>query len=229
VRYITRTPILTIDDAWTCAIGDDGEYTVKAGYNFLSSNFLPEMEVNENISRVLKTQWLSLAPSKVMVFSWQLILQRLPTRVNLFRRGIPDLITNPNCVWCPGERETEVHLFGTCSFALSVWSEIGKWFGLQLAHPLDLCSSFESFCFPFNCKKRRKGLYMIWQAVVWSLWKARNARIFEEKVVAPHDLVEEIKHMSFRWFLAKTNPYVCCEYEWVKYPLECLLRKVHRL
>jgi hypothetical protein len=132
-----------------CVIGDDGDYTVKVGYNFL-----PEMEVNEIISRVLTTQWLSLAPSKVMVFSCQLILQRLPTRVNLSPRGIHGLITNPNCVRCPGERETEVHLFGTCKFALSVWSEISKWFGLQLVHQLDLCSSFDSFCFPFNCKKK---------------------------------------------------------------------------
>ncbi|MCI50279.1 hypothetical protein A2U01_0071523, partial [Trifolium medium] len=48
-----------------------------------------------------------MAPSKVVVFSWQLIMQRLPTRANLSRKGVPGLIANPYCVWCPEERETE--------------------------------------------------------------------------------------------------------------------------
>jgi hypothetical protein len=40
--------------------------------------------------------------------------------------------------------------------ALVVWSEIYKWLGLQVAHPSDLCSSFDSFGFPFIVGKKRK-------------------------------------------------------------------------
>jgi hypothetical protein len=223
--FINGTPILLVDDSWSCSKGDEGFYAVKAGYNFLSENFLPVVEVSTNVLAVLKNLWSTLAPSKVIVFSWQLMMQRLPTRVNLARRGVPGLRENPCCVWCPEERESEVHLFGTCSVALAVWSEIYKWLGLQVAHPSDLCSSFDSFGFPFNVgKKRKKGLIMIWQAVVWAIWKARNACIFDGKVVAVDELVETIKHVSLRWFLAKRFPSVCCYYEWVKFPLDCLLR-----
>jgi hypothetical protein len=39
------------------------------------------------------------------------------------------------------------------------------------------------FYFLFNaCKKRRKDLNLIWQAVVWNLWKAKNACIIHGKI-----------------------------------------------
>jgi hypothetical protein len=218
---ISESSFLARDDSWVC---DIGEYSVKAGYSFLSQNFLPEMEVSEVVLGVLKNIWMSFAPSKVIAFSCQLIMQRLPMRVILSRRGVPGL-TNPCCVWCPEERETEMHLFGTCTVALAVWSEIYKWIGILAVHPSDLCSSFASFGFPFNVgKNRRKGLNMIWHAVVWTIWKARNAYIFDGKLSSTEELVETIKHVSLRWLLAKGTRSVYCQYEWVKFPLECLLR-----
>jgi hypothetical protein len=141
-----------------------------------------------------------MARLKVIVFSWKLLLQRLPIRVNLSQRGVLGNVGNPCCVWCPEERETEVYIFGTFRVALAVWSKIINWFGLQSAQPSDLCSSFESFGFPFNIGKNlRKGLSMIWHTMVWSLWKARNTHIFEEKVMSIEELFETIKHVSFRW------------------------------
>jgi hypothetical protein len=98
---------------------------------------------------------LAVNYAKVIVFSWQLIMQRLSTRVNLSPRGVPGLRENPCCVWCPEERESEVHLFGTCLMALAVWSEIYKWLGLQAVHPSDLCFSFDSLGFPFNDGMKR--------------------------------------------------------------------------
>jgi hypothetical protein len=97
--------------------------------------------------------------------------------------------------------------------ALAVWSKITNWLGLQSAQPSDLCSSFKSFGFPFNIGKNlRKARFMIWHAVVWALWKARNAHIFEEKVMSVEELFETIKHVSFRWFLAQGSAFVCSEY-----------------
>jgi hypothetical protein len=60
----------------------DGNYSVKEGYCFLSDNFLPAVDLIDLDCRVLKKLWDSLAPMKVMVFSWQLMLQGLPMRVN---------------------------------------------------------------------------------------------------------------------------------------------------
>ncbi|MCI48744.1 hypothetical protein A2U01_0069987, partial [Trifolium medium] len=63
-RDIRGITLLSSEDTWSCAIGEDGVYSVKASYRFLSSNFLPEVVLSANVSRVLKNQWLSLAPTK---------------------------------------------------------------------------------------------------------------------------------------------------------------------
>ncbi|MCI22138.1 RNA-directed DNA polymerase (Reverse transcriptase) [Trifolium medium] len=49
------------DDSWVCAIGDDGGYTVKDGYRFLSDNFSPVIEVVDSLCRVLKRVWKKLS------------------------------------------------------------------------------------------------------------------------------------------------------------------------
>ena len=54
---------------------------------------------------------MDLAPQKVQPFFWQLILGRLPTQGNLSRRGMSLDRACSDCVWCPGIREVEDHLF----------------------------------------------------------------------------------------------------------------------
>jgi len=60
--------------------------------------------------------WDSYTPSKVVIFSWQLLLSRLQTRCNLGRRGVFGNSRIPSCVWCDGLQETEEHLFAKCGF-----------------------------------------------------------------------------------------------------------------
>ncbi|MCI03348.1 hypothetical protein A2U01_0024385, partial [Trifolium medium] len=48
---------------------------------------------------------------KVKIFSWQLMLHRLPTRANLLRRGVLESSAQVQCAWCSAEVESEAHLF----------------------------------------------------------------------------------------------------------------------
>jgi hypothetical protein len=65
---------------------------------------------------------------------------------------------------------------------------------------------------------------MIWQAVNWRLWLARNVVVFHnnEKIVCI--IVEAIKRTTLEWFIAKRFAGVCSDYEWQRFPLQCLLR-----
>ncbi|PNX90266.1 anthocyanin 3'-O-beta-glucosyltransferase [Trifolium pratense] len=92
------------------------------------------------------------------------------------------------------------------------------------ANPGSPHTSFESFGFPFNCRKRRQGLHMIWQATCWAVWKARNSMVFEGIPPSVREIVEAIKRTSLRWLTAKRSWAVCLAYEWQKSPLDCLLR-----
>ncbi|MCI32806.1 hypothetical protein A2U01_0054020 [Trifolium medium] len=55
-------------DSWLCSIGVEGIYTVKEGYNFLASNFLPPSTLNPLECRLLNSVWFSYAPAKTIIF-----------------------------------------------------------------------------------------------------------------------------------------------------------------
>ncbi|MCI08601.1 putative ribonuclease H protein, partial [Trifolium medium] len=88
MAQLGQVTISQVEDSWVCVVGADGKYTVKNGYAFLSENFLPLLELDESECRVLNQVWESLSPMKVQIFSWQLLLHRLPTRANLLVRGV---------------------------------------------------------------------------------------------------------------------------------------------
>jgi hypothetical protein len=115
--------------------------------------------------------------------------KRLPTR----ERGI--IATDEDDVaFVPSSRERNrdsLSYILPCGFCGLAYD----WLGMVTVLPGELCCSFDTFGFPFKCKKR-SGLRMVWQGCVWMLWKARNACIFEGKVMTICEIVEAIKHMS---------------------------------
>jgi hypothetical protein len=68
--------------------------------------------------------WKSWAPSKVIVFSWQLLLDRIPSRSNLIRRGV----TLPVGGWGVSSALVLLSLRCNCSFLVLVSSRFGTRF-----------------------------------------------------------------------------------------------------
>jgi hypothetical protein len=77
-------------------------------------------------------------------------------------------------------------------------------------------------------KNVKKGRWMVWIATIWVLWKARNDNIFNRKSIFVEEIVEEIKVVSWRWFLSRTQLPVCLFYEWSWDPILCLSREGRR-
>jgi hypothetical protein len=59
-----------------------------------------------------------------------------------------------------------------------VWIKVFSWLGLHFYLPHDLFSTLNLFRDAAGKKAKKKGLLLIWLAVVWSLWITRNAVIF---------------------------------------------------
>jgi len=80
---ITRHSRFDSEDGWSWTLSPDGQYSMRSTYAHLLKGLsvlgAPEGVVLQAASRV----WKSCVPSKVVVFSWQLILDRIPTRRNL--------------------------------------------------------------------------------------------------------------------------------------------------
>jgi len=91
---------------------DQKAYTIKSGYSVLNrEDLMHTPEVFRLLSR------LKIAPS-VIICAWRLLLDRLPTTVNLARRGLQ--VGNVCCPLCSDGVETAQHLYSTCRVAQSV-------------------------------------------------------------------------------------------------------------
>ena len=77
-----------------------------------------------------KTIWNSLAPPRVNIFMWRVILDRVPTRVNLHKIMLD--IDSVLCRVCGSTPETIDHMLFGCSVAEEVWKFIEKWWSISL-------------------------------------------------------------------------------------------------
>lgn len=116
--------------------------------------------------------WESNLPTKIKFFGWLLHHERLNCRSFLYRRNIRSM-DESYCERCQGILETPEHLFSECPCASSVWRLLGI--------------------------SMRPGMYMqpwllgkelllpasvhldVILLVLWHIWKARNALIFDQK------------------------------------------------
>ncbi|PNX78366.1 hypothetical protein L195_g034344 [Trifolium pratense] len=84
-ELIASISITKAVDSWSFELG--GQFSVSAMYMFLYGKFLPPSFLGLIPAGVNAKVWDSWAPTKVVIFSWQALLGRLPTKENLMRRG----------------------------------------------------------------------------------------------------------------------------------------------
>jgi hypothetical protein len=110
------------EDRWIWKHDPSNGFTVKSSYVYLDdlgrgiNNNQEDMNGGLFRQYVFGKIWKSAAPSKVCAFSWQLLLQRIPTRENLRIRGVNE-VANLGCPMCGNNLETESHLFLHCDVA----------------------------------------------------------------------------------------------------------------
>jgi len=96
-------------DQW-CWVGESvNVYTVHSGYWALKE--IPDVQSNECFGEIWSLKVLGITK----IFGWRVLLDRLPFRVNLERRGI--LVSSNMCPLCNKDVETLQHLLITCEVA----------------------------------------------------------------------------------------------------------------
>jgi hypothetical protein len=115
------------DDTWRYRHESGGLYTVSANYSPIEK-ILPLSPTNAARMGVVSKVWGSWAPSKVLVFSQQALLGRLPTRFNLPSRRIIPYGEATTCTWCVGTSELENHNWNF--FFLRITKPNGVWYNI---------------------------------------------------------------------------------------------------
>lgn len=78
----------------------------------------------------ITTRWNRFLLSKVNVFFWQLNLNKIPTIVNLDKRGID--IGSARCPICDLDVKAFNHIFFSCGMTLKLWNFFTTWWELDI-------------------------------------------------------------------------------------------------
>ncbi|RAL47356.1 hypothetical protein DM860_013321 [Cuscuta australis] len=160
-------------------MGMKGEYETQLGYKWLmgEANAYPEFSI----------VWNRLTIPKHQVLMWLGWKNRISTKVRLQKF----LNIDTGCVLFSNGVEDKEHLFYGCAYTLGIKEEIEKWIGVQwkAKNDADLKRASESV------KGRRKRQIMIagFAAVCYAVWKARNFKIKQEKLISVEESIEWIK------------------------------------
>ena len=137
-----------------------------------------------------KYLWKIKVPAKLKVFLWLVNKKSNLTRDVLLKKGWKG---GKGCVLC-GKDESIDHLFFSCSAASLLWSLVRCVCGFKTV-PSNVKDCFGEWIRKFNKDDKKLVLVGI-SALLWAIWKSRNAIVFENKRI--NDPLYIVKLMC-RW------------------------------
>ncbi|KAL0427995.1 UNVERIFIED_CONTAM: putative mitochondrial protein [Sesamum latifolium] len=137
--------------------------------------------------------WWSKALPRVILFAWRCALDALPTTTCLRSCGI---LLADGCGWCRSETEEVLHVLFHCILARLVWaiSDLTR-------RSVDCAQSCTESWFREVHRKLGQGDWNLFLTVCWSIWKARNLRLFEGLPLDAEDII-----LQARRFIGSTWP-----------------------
>ncbi|XP_058732933.1 uncharacterized protein LOC131604515 [Vicia villosa] len=197
-------------------------FSVKSCYALMARE-LGEAVMDENSRQVLDIMWGAKVPSKLKVFGWRLIQDRLPTKNLLLRRGILQQMEDVLCVFCHTNEEDVNHVFLLCPRMKLLWCKILNWLNI-LNNSEDECRSHLLKCVEAQLGKiERRRVCDIWMTTCWCVWRKRNDIVFNNAELDIDELFFMILRASWWWLsMEAKDRLVCSFYEWYKNPLLCL-------
>jgi hypothetical protein len=170
----THVRIIVREDELVWKHAEHGTYTPKLGYIHLNFDFL-----QRDPKWWWKGLWKSRFPLDIQIFISCILGNKISTWDRMKKRKIE----GPGwCSLCRNEEEIMAHLFLSCPFTLWVWKEFSSfsnlncsWRGISIEEVWRNWSSGAS-------KKTLRDLPLI---VCYGVWLARNATIFQNRMVSP--------------------------------------------
>lgn len=173
----------------------EGEFSVKKCYFWLVQiNTSAEEQSHVHPKRLWSKCW----PPKVSFFLWSASKEKILTKDQLCKRGWKKDWVN-HCYNCVNAEETSSHLLLHCSVASNVWNFFRVEFSLIWTVPHTISTALQTW--PMSKKKSRKALVIkvLPVAILWSLWKERNNRAFNNKSLTLAKLIQKIRNRVTYW------------------------------
>lgn len=172
----------------------NGKYTVKSAYHLAVTKLskrgidLPSTSTKDTM---WKKMWHINTPPSVRHFLWRACSNVLPTKEGLVKRGMQ---IDPACALCGEGKETTSHIFLQCPIAVHSWGQTPIRIDPSDTQKLN----FKNFCWNMLEKLPKEG-WGLFTAVLWNIWKARNAFYFEEIMPDPKKTAEKAMRQATEW------------------------------
>lgn len=184
-----------IGDTISWKLTKDQQYSANSVYHaqFLGSELT-------NLNWIIWNVW---APPKCKLFSWLAIQDRIWTADRLQKRGWPH---NAVCALCGQTLESGLHLFVECRLTKRILDEVAAWAAVESLTPSNwghhdsALHWWTSLATTQDCN--RKGLRSLLIVVNWTVWRERNARIFDQKYSTCAQILASIRSEASVWICA---------------------------
>ena len=206
---VKQVTIVQSDDSWRWCCDTMDSFSVNGLRKHLDCLSLP--------SHYLATRWNKIVPRKVNIHVWRLIKDRLPTRFNLWFRGIDNV--SLICPMCSNGLESIYHTMYECIIAIKVWKSVAKWLDLNLPFQLPPIEFLDFVNSQGNFHKAKDILFTVIYTAWWELWRFRNESIFRPGKKRDVGMVDSIIHFSYIWYQNRYKKASMRRDDWFKNPL----------
>ncbi|KAI3506473.1 hypothetical protein L1887_28832 [Cichorium endivia] len=179
-------------DQWICPWSPDGKFHVDIIRSRLDNIASSRSSIDGPF-----IEWIPEVPTKVLSCIWKANLDRLPTKVELEKRGIS--LDSTLCVHCINGVDASDHILVNCSYAKVVWQSIFHWCKIHSSHFTKVGDLISFASHWGNSPKKRKRLICIVYGTLWWLWKSRCDGLFNSRCIPPASLAENSKSLVYTW------------------------------
>ena len=138
------------------------------------------------------TLWFKAVPTKVRILTWRMNLNRLPTKVNLIKKGV--VLDNMLCPFCQSCPETTTHIFEERVKVQEVRRLLNAWW--RIFPDVGSDSNGQNT----DSRKAEIAKEVVRYAFRWIIWRKRNETLFNEARFIPSFIANDIQACAFLWF-----------------------------
>nr|GEY24067.1 RNA-directed DNA polymerase, eukaryota [Tanacetum cinerariifolium] len=147
------------------------------------------------------------------MFFLRLLLNKLPSRVNLDRKGID--VVSILCLICQEDVETANHIFFTSEMAKELWALMARWWELDIPFCANISEWFDWLDSLHLLNKARLFLDGVGGTLLLSI----NHLVFSNPSPKKAELWDFIVSQSFFWISSRHPKFKFSWVGWLKNPL----------
>nr|XP_043615638.1 uncharacterized protein LOC122587518 [Erigeron canadensis] len=197
LKFIGEFKLSTGNDVWS--------WNYRGGENFQVSNLRHALDTFLLPADNFSTPWNPWLPKKINIFTWRLFRDRLPSRINLALRRVPNI--SLTCPICFSDLDLIEHTFNTCRVASDWRTLLSRWLQLSIPdyNPIDIRNWMDSVHGSASYKQILLGIFSSWW---WILWKNKNQAAFQLDYDTNNTLFLSTVTPFFLWLSSRCNKFL---------------------